>query len=277
MRFPSAITTRPAEQWPAAGTRAVGALVALTLLASIVAVAGREPLRGSESHRAEPPSRSERVVVPPPGRFPVPGALPPEVFVVGRDAGPLVPGWLAWAVAGIGLAGAVAAGVLLARSLPALRGRSRRRTIGSAPQPTETQQSSPDREDHAEIARRALVAASAPLHDPTDPRTAVVEAYERLERGLAEHRLGRRSPEAPREYLARVLSERRMPAQPFATLTALFEEARFSQHPIPESAPRHALAALQEALAAIGRVDPQPGSQPSASRARRGSAATTRS
>ena len=230
-------------------------MVALTLLASVVAIAGREPLRGSESHRAEPPSRSGRVVVPPPGRFPVPGALPPEVFVVG-DAGPRVPGWLAWAAAGIGLAGAVAAGVLLARSLPTLRGRSRRRTIGPAPQPTQTQQSSPHRDNHAEIARRALVAASAPLHDPTDPRTAVVEAYVRLERGLAEHRLGRRSPEAPREYLARVLSERRMPAQPFATLTALFEEARFSQHPIPESAPRHALAALQDALAAIGRLDP---------------------
>jgi len=235
----------------------VSALVVLTLLVCVVAVAGREPLRGSESHRAEPPSRSEHVVVaPPPGRFPVPGALPPEVFVVGREAGPLVPGWLAWAVAGIGLAGAVAAGVLLARNLPALLGRSRRRTIAPAPAPTETRQSSPEREDHAEIARRALVAASAPLHDPADPRTAVVEAYERLERGLAEHRLGRRSPEAPREYLARVLSERRMPAQPFATLTTLFEEARFGQHAIPESAPRRALAALQQALAAIGRADP---------------------
>lgn len=255
----------------------MSALVALTLLACVVAVAGREPLRGSESHPAEPPSRSERVVVPPPARFPVPGALPPEVFLVGRDPGPLVPGWLAWAVAGICLAGAVAAGVLLARSLPALRGRSRRRKIGPAPQPTETQQSSPDREDHPEIARRAFVAASAPLHDPTDPRTAVIAAYERFEQVLAENQLGRRSPEAPREYLARVIGERRMPEHSFATLTSLFEEARFSLHPISESAPRRALDALESARVALAAGDPQPGVQPSASRARRGSAATTRS
>jgi Domain of unknown function (DUF4129) len=278
MRFPSATTTRPAELRAGAATRALGALVALTLLACVVAIAGREPLRGGGSTPARPSSYSARVDGVPPPRFPVPGALPPEVFVVGEDEGPLVPTWLAWALAGIGLTGVLGAGVVLARALPKPSGRRRtRRDSAPALPPAETPPSSPSPEDEAEIACRALAAASARLQDQADPRAAVIAAYERLEQVLAEKHLGRRSPEAPREYLARVLSERRMPEHALATLTFLFEEARFSSHPISESAPRRAFDALESARVALAAGDPQPGAQPSASRARRGSAATTRS
>jgi Domain of unknown function (DUF4129) len=276
MRFPSAITIPPAERRPGAATRAIGALVALTLLTCVVAIAGRDPLREGGSTPAKPSSDPARVVVvPPPQGFPVPGALPPEVYIVGQDGGALVPTWLAWALAGIGLA---SAGVVLARALPRPSGRRRtRRESRPAPQPAETQPSNPSPEDQAEIACRALAAASAQLHDEADPRAAVIAAYERLEQVLAENHLGRRSPEAPREYLARVIGERRMPEHSFATLTSLFEEARFSLHPISESAPRRALDALESARVALAAGNPQPGAQPSASRARRGSAATTRS
>jgi hypothetical protein len=70
---------------------------------------------------------------------------------------------------------------------------------------------------------------------------------------LAERELGRRTPEAPREYLRRVLRERGLPEEPLTTLTALFEEARFSSHPIPESARRRAARELRSARAALSR------------------------
>jgi Domain of unknown function (DUF4129) len=93
----------------------------------------------------------------------------------------------------------------------------------------------------------------ASLRDPTDPRSAVIAAYARMEQVLAERDLGRRRPEAPREYLARVLREQGMPERSLTTVTVLFEEARFSLHPIPRSAPRRALSALEEAQLALER------------------------
>ena len=105
--------------------------------------------------------------------------------------------------------------------------------------------------DDAEVAREAVDAALAPLREPADPRAAVIEAYARMEHVLAERELGRRTPEAPREYLRRVMREQGMPEESLTTLTALFEEARFSRHPIPESAPRRAASELQTARAAL--------------------------
>jgi uncharacterized protein DUF4129 len=78
---------------------------------------------------------------------------------------------------------------------------------------------------------------------------------------LAERELGRRAPEAPREYLGRVLREHGMPKRSLTTLTALFEEARFSLHPISHSARRRALSALEDArlaLRAAGGGEPRP-------------------
>jgi hypothetical protein len=76
-----------------------------------------------------------------------------------------------------------------------------------------------------------------------------------MEQVLAERELGRRTPEAPREYLGRVLREQGMPERSLTTLTALFEEARFSLHPIPQSAPRRALTELEEARVAMAVMD----------------------
>lgn len=44
-----------------------------------------------------------------------------------------------------------------------------------------------------------------------------------------------------------------MPVTSLTTLTALFEEARFSRHPIPESAPGRAAHELQIARAALSQ------------------------
>ena len=104
-----------------------------------------------------------------------------------------------------------------------------------------------DAEADAEVARRALDSALVALREPADPRGAVIEAYARMEEVLASRELGRRIPEAPREYLSRVLREQGMPERSLTTLTELFEEARFSPHPIPTSTSDQARRELESA------------------------------
>jgi hypothetical protein len=176
------------------------------------------------------------------------------VFVIEEDSG--APGWLRWMILLVLLTALVAVGVQLVRALPSL-GRLQRRRTTRDPEPDEEQATGAVSEgEDVDVARRALEAALAPLRDPTDPRGAVIAAYARMESVLAERELGRRTPEAPREYLARVLRGGGMPESSLITLTDMFEEARFSRHPIPDSAPRRALGELEHARAALaGRGD----------------------
>jgi hypothetical protein len=238
------------------GIRAAAAAIALTLLVSVVAIGGSEPLRGTTGE-PETPQRSPNVVVAPPAEFPVPGALPPEVFVIEEDSG--APGWLRrWAIAVLLLAALVGAGVPLVRAWPGMAGllRRRRRPAGPEPDEHETQAAGAVSEsENAEVARLAVEAALEPLRDPTDPRGAVIAAYARMETVLAEREIGRRTPEAPREYLARVLGEGGMPERSLTTLTEMFEEARFSRHPIPDAAPTRALGELENARAVLAARD----------------------
>ena len=258
MRSPSVTTTPPAERHRVARDgRTVAVVIALTMLACGVAIAGREPLWDTTGQPTGTPQRPADVVVTPPPEFPVPGALPPEVFVIEPDEESATPAWLRWAIAAIGLVGILAAGVPLVRDLRR-RGGRRRRHRGGRPTPPETTVARPSiagTEDDAEVARHAVDAALEPLREPADTRAAVIEAYARMEQVLADRELGRRTPEAPREYLERVLRERGMPERPLTTLMALFEEARFSLHPIPQSAPRRALSELENARVTLAALD----------------------
>ena len=148
---------------------------------------------------------------------------------------------------GARLTGLVAAAVLLAPELRrwARERRERHAAFVATRGPTVDEATRIDEPDETEVVQRALDAASAPLRDPADPRAAVIEAYVRMEQVLAERDLGRRAPEAPREYLTRVLCEHGVPQRSLATITALFEEARFSRHPISQSAGHHALSELE--------------------------------
>jgi hypothetical protein len=243
--------------------RTGAAAIALTLLVCVVAIAGREPLRGTPGERTEARERPADVVVAPPADFPVPGALPPEVFVIEPEEGP--PAWLPWAIAAIAVAGALGAVVMLVRELRGRGGwrRRRRRRRPAPPETTVAEPSDGGTDDDAGVGRRAVDAALEPLRDPADARASVIEAYARMEQVLAERELGRRTPEAPREYLGRVLREQGMPERSLTTLTALFEEARFSLHPIPLSAPRRALSELENARAALTVMDEPPLERPS--------------
>jgi hypothetical protein len=227
--------------------RTVAAAIALTLLVSVVAIAGREPLQrtdGEPSGERRASAENTRAV---PKRK---GPLPPEVFIILPDEGFSMPPWLLWTIAGIVLT-AVAIGALLHVRRPRLWGPRRRRARRSAAEPEAGEAPSAGTEDDAEVAALAIEAALESLRDPVDPRGAVIAAYARMERVLAERELGRRTPEAPREYLARVLSERGMPERSLTTLTSLFEEARFSLHPISYDASRRALSALENTRVAL--------------------------
>lgn len=236
----------------AEGTRTVAAAIALTLLISVVVIAGREPLRGTTEESGgtvQAPVDNRKAV--PPAR----GSLPPEVFVFYPDEEFSMPAWVLWTLAGIVLT-AVVAGALLQvrhRGLWGAGRRRRRRARGTATGAIEP--SSASEADDAEVVRRAVDAAVESLREPGDPRGAVIAAYARMEEVLAERDLGRRKPEAPREYLMRVLHEQGMPEPSLTTLTALFEEARFSLHPISQAAPRRALSALENARLAFAAMD----------------------
>jgi hypothetical protein len=134
-----------------------------------------------------------------------------------------LPAWLPWtllAIAGIALAAGVAV-LWLRRWRPAM----------AAPEV-----SAP----HA-----AVEAAIDALDTEADPRRAVIAAYSAMQRSLGERGIVRSPAEAPREYLNRALMVTHGTERDARTLTDLFEEARYSLHPIPERFRELALSALR--------------------------------
>jgi heme/copper-type cytochrome/quinol oxidase subunit 2 len=91
----------------------------------------------------------------------------------------------------------------------------------------------------------AVEAAIDALESDLDPRRAVIAAYGAMQRSLGEHGVARSPAEAPREYLQRVLLASRASEHESTTLTGLFEEARYSSHPISEHVREVALSALR--------------------------------
>jgi hypothetical protein len=83
------------------------------------------------------------------------------------------------------------------------------------------------------------------LRAEPDPRKAVIATYARLETVLANYGVARRPSEAPFEYLARVLSSLQVGDDAIATLTHLFERAKFSHHAVGPEMKDNAIAALQ--------------------------------
>jgi heme/copper-type cytochrome/quinol oxidase subunit 2 len=92
--------------------------------------------------------------------------------------------------------------------------------------------------------RSAATAAIGALEATADPRGAIIAAYGAMLGAFAAHGLPRSPEEAPREYLHRVLTAGDATEREASTLTGLFEEARFSRHPVSEHARDVALGAL---------------------------------
>jgi hypothetical protein len=84
------------------------------------------------------------------------------------------------------------------------------------------------------------------LEAEPDARRAVIAAYARMEAALARNGLRRRPSETPVEYLRRILLGLTSRSDSVSRLTSLFEQAKFSRHPIDASMKQDAIGALRE-------------------------------
>lgn len=96
----------------------------------------------------------------------------------------------------------------------------------------------------------AVDRAADQLRLGTDPRSAILLAYDGLEKALDRHGHPRRLTETPSEHLDRVLGALAVDTAPLLRLAALYELARFSDHPLTTTDQR-------EAAGALGRVGEQ--------------------
>jgi hypothetical protein len=84
------------------------------------------------------------------------------------------------------------------------------------------------------------------LESEPDARRAVIAAYARMENVLARNGLKRRPSETPVEYLRRILLGLTSRGDSVSRLTSLFEQAKFSRHPIDSGMKQEAIGALRE-------------------------------
>jgi hypothetical protein len=91
----------------------------------------------------------------------------------------------------------------------------------------------------------------ADLRAEPDARLAIVRAYGRFERALAAARAPRAAWQTPAEFMRSTLARMPVPAPPVRRLTALFEIARFSAHPIGAEARDAACDCLDEITTAL--------------------------
>lgn len=97
----------------------------------------------------------------------------------------------------------------------------------------------------------ALADVQADLRAEPDVRLAIIRAYGRFERALATARAPRAAWQTPAEFMRSTLARLPVPAAPVRRLTALFEVARFSAHPLGMEARDAACDCLEEIGAAL--------------------------
>ena len=151
---------------------------------------------------------------------------------------PGLPGWVPWAVvAGILLVVAVAVFPVV------LEYASDRRSRKVSPPPS----------PGVAVVREALREASDALDRGADPRAVIVRLYAELLTRLAPV-LGDVDPETPEEIRARHLEPLGIGDEPATELTRLFEEARYSTHPLAASAADRARSAVRAAISDLDRA-----------------------
>jgi hypothetical protein len=91
----------------------------------------------------------------------------------------------------------------------------------------------------------------ADLESERDPRLAVQRASARMEASLGEVELPRAPDATPTEFTDRVLRVLGASAEAASDLTGLFENARFSDHPMDEDDRRRAIASVRRVEAEV--------------------------
>lgn len=87
--------------------------------------------------------------------------------------------------------------------------------------------------------------------DEGSPRNAIVAAWLRLEDAVTTEHFPRRPAETPTELVARALAAYRLDEEAIGHLAELYEEARFSRHPVTEAHRAEAGACLTRLLASM--------------------------
>ena len=107
-----------------------------------------------------------------------------------------------------------------------------------------------DDDDGASL-RQAVESGRAALRAVDEARAAIIACYLAMEGSLATAGTARAAAETPDELLARATGSGLLYGPAAAALTALFYEARFSTHPLPETAKTDATVALDEISAEL--------------------------
>ena len=100
-------------------------------------------------------------------------------------------------------------------------------------------------EPHPRQVQRAIAAGLQELRAHTDPRQAIIACYARLEHLLTDYGVPAYEHLTPQEYMGTALRDLDLPMDAFAGLVGLFELARYSLHPLDDTARRTAMAYLE--------------------------------
>jgi hypothetical protein len=87
--------------------------------------------------------------------------------------------------------------------------------------------------------------------DQGGPGEGVVASWVQLERSAADAGTHRAAPDTPSELAGRLIDRHGLSSGPLLRLADLYREARFSRHPVPESARTEARAALERLRAEL--------------------------
>jgi uncharacterized protein DUF4129 len=140
---------------------------------------------------------------------------------------------------------AILIAALIVIGLAAWRHRRRGTRLWAGAGPDEVSDLSED-----ELAK-AVESGRSALREYTDARLAIIRCYLAMEASLAEAGAERAAAETPDELLARAVAAELVSQPPAGRLTALFYEARFSSHELPDSARAEADRALTELAAEL--------------------------
>jgi Domain of unknown function (DUF4129) len=94
----------------------------------------------------------------------------------------------------------------------------------------------PREDPHVRQVRRAMQAGLRELREHADPRQAIIACYARLEYLLEDHGVPAYDHLTPQEYMGAALRGLDLPLEAFAGLIRLFELARYSLHPLDDTA-----------------------------------------
>jgi hypothetical protein len=211
------------------------AVVCLLLLLGFVVIVHLFGPTGVSQGGPTSGQRSNNSTVPPPMPTPTSGGSPGN-FTVGAHS---FPGWVAYAL----VIGVTVVAACLTVPLAYAIARRRKGWEAVVPGPTP-----------AEMARAAIAATLAALEDDpnADPRALVVALYGRL-LATVDARLVETGSRTAREIEATAVARWRLPPDAARELTRLFEEARYSPHPIGRADTERARAALQKVLDGMDR------------------------